>query len=163
MNNISIEQKARQTKRISFNHEENMFLVQLLVRFKFIDNENEKWKTISLIFNSAFFKTQRTTKIIRNHYNNALNPDLKRDKFTEKENEKFLVLFDIHEKQIRKIANLMKRTESSVQNHFNRISDDKTKQTKDLIEKEGFLLHSDFSNQNFFLFEKDNIKSNSIN
>jgi hypothetical protein len=54
--------KGKISKRISFTYEENIFLIQSVMQFKFINDEKEKWKTISLLFNSTFYKNQRKLK-----------------------------------------------------------------------------------------------------
>jgi hypothetical protein len=142
--NIHEEEKDDQRNRIHFTHEENIYLVQLVNQFKSNNNNNEKWEKITRFFNSKFPNTQRKRTAIQNHYNNTLNPNLKRDRFSKDEEEHFNKLFKIYGKQIRKIASIMKRTESSVQNHFIKTSYSKSKQTKTFFEKEICLLHSDF-------------------
>jgi hypothetical protein len=105
-------------KRSSFTFEEDVVLIELVKQFSDVSNEIQKWKKITIFFNSKFQESKRKGKHLRYHYDNTLNPSLKRAKFTEKENEDFLFLFTLHGKQFRKIARVMNRTENSVKNHF---------------------------------------------
>jgi hypothetical protein len=127
-------------KRVPFSKSQDSFIQLLLDTFpqtqdKFV------WKQITKRFNIQFSSSKRTTKQIRNHYQNCLQGNLKKCKFSEEEKNEFRYLLQEEKRKLFEIANDMGRTYQSLKNYYYRTYEARNQQdyvSQNLQDLEGY-------------------------
>jgi hypothetical protein len=119
---MSIFQTKKEKKtNTRFRSDENDYLRELAESYKYIESQIEKWKIIENGFNQRFPNSKRTLKELKDHYYNCVDLNLNRSCLSLKEEEIFLKYLHQYGFRFRIIANIMKRTENSIKNYYNRI------------------------------------------
>jgi predicted nucleotidyltransferase len=96
-------------------------------------SERRKWKFISKLFHEKYPNSNFLGKQIKNHYNNTLNPNLKKSLISKDEEKILLKYLQEFGCKYRIIAKQMGRTENSIKNYFHKKL--KRKLTKEEINK----------------------------
>jgi DNA-binding transcriptional MerR regulator len=103
-----------------FSKEQDQFLVYMASQLKNSLHEKMIWTKISQIFNMQFPNSTKKASSIKNHFDNVINPNLRRFNFSILEEDLFIQYLRQYGCSFQKISKLMKRTENSLKNFFYR-------------------------------------------
>jgi hypothetical protein len=107
-------------QRSSFPKEQDQFIAFLISQFQPSFHGKLFWRKISEAFNQKFPNSRRSGSIIRNHYDNIINPNLNRGNLSQMEKQIFIQYLYKYGCSFQKISRLMNRTLNSLKNYYYR-------------------------------------------